>query len=338
MQGAQAGPGGLRGAGGGGLPGMPGGRRGGFGGMAGGQAAGFGPMAGAQRGGVAGVPGGPGAYRPGPTGGAQAAGAGGPAGSGAQMEYNERIRQFYALHLANEGQSEIFRDTEFWNFGYWTQTTQSQNEACENMLEVLLSFIPEKTGRILDVACGKGATTRHLLRYFDPADVMGVNISPEQIAVCRERLPEVRFEVMDAADLQFADNELDSIITVEAICHFNTREKFLKEALRVLKPGGHLVFSDSLMRAETAIQPRENYIETADHYAAIGRAAGFERVEVYDTTEECWNRFARFHMQRAMTRMRSGEIAPQNVQVTGMWLRRAAPVAYVVGWMRKPGG
>ena len=39
-------------------------------------------------------------------------------------------------------------------------------------MEKLLVTVPEKTGNILDVACGKGATTRHLLKYFKPENVI----------------------------------------------------------------------------------------------------------------------------------------------------------------------
>jgi ubiquinone/menaquinone biosynthesis C-methylase UbiE len=48
----------------------------------------------------------------------------------------------------------------------------------------LLAFVPEKQGTILDVARGKGATTRHLLKYFKPENVTGINISEKQLARC----------------------------------------------------------------------------------------------------------------------------------------------------------
>lgn len=251
------------------------------------------------------------------------------------LPFNERIKRFYAMHLAYEGQSEIFKDTEFWNWGYWTPTTSSQDEACRNLMEILLYFIPNKSGRIIDVACGRGGTTRYILNYYDPKNVTGINISPEQIAACRERIPHVTFEEMDAANLEFEDNSIDNIICVEAACHFNTREKFLKEALRVLKPGGRVSLTDPLLRRETEIQPEENYLETAVEYKQVCLDAGFARSKIFDITDECWNRFTAFQMNKARERMRAGEGPLRTSVFSEMWLRRTAPVAYIVGWAEK---
>ena len=56
----------------------------------------------------------------------------------------------------------VDRVNEFANYGFWEEDTHTETEACENLMEKLLAFLPEKQGTILDVACGKGATTRHL--------------------------------------------------------------------------------------------------------------------------------------------------------------------------------
>ena len=61
---------------------------------------------------------------------------------------------------------EYFESTGFWNNGYWDADTLTAGEASENLMERLLEFLPDRSGVVLDVACGYGATTRHLLRHF----------------------------------------------------------------------------------------------------------------------------------------------------------------------------
>lgn len=67
--------------------------------------------------------------------------------------------------------------------------------------------------------------------------IVGINISPTQIERSILNAPDCKFLLMDAVNIEFKDNFFDNIICVESAFYFNTREKFLKEAWRVLKPG-----------------------------------------------------------------------------------------------------
>lgn len=188
--------------------------------------------------------------------------------------------------------NEYYGQTDFLNFGYWEKETRSQKEACENLMEQLLTRIPDKSGNILDVACGKGETSAYLTRYFSADQVVGINIAEKQLEVARRNVPECEFKKMNATDLEFSDNSFDNVISVEAAFHFYTRQKFLIETLRVLKSGGRLVLSDVLMSLEAErdyeSHTEENYLEDLDAYKKLLEDIGFIDVRVDDVTQECW--------------------------------------------------
>lgn len=133
------------------------------------------------------------------------------------------------------------------NMGYWSSATRTTTEACDELFRRLMGLLPEKKGNILDVGCGLGANAVRLMGHYSPEQITAVNISPKQIEECRARGLGCRFEVMDATRLMFGDGSFDDVLSVEAAFHFDTRQKFIREARRVLKPGGRLVMADTLL-------------------------------------------------------------------------------------------
>jgi len=178
-------------------------------------------------------------------------------------------------------------------------------------MDRLLNYLPTRAGSILDVACGKGGITRYLLRYFAPQHVTAINISDKQLRRARQNAPGCTFLNMDATDLKFNDDQFDYIICVEAAFHFDTREKFLNETLRVLKPGGCLVMSDMLIARTagkaTGARP-ENFVKGIEAFRDLFETIGFCSVDVEHVTEECWLRFYDYAIRLARKRFRNGQI------------------------------
>ncbi|MBP2453664.1 class I SAM-dependent methyltransferase [Mycolicibacterium lutetiense] len=142
------------------------------------------------------------------------------------------------------------------HWGYWENPKNAKNTradyvaAMEQMNRELL-----KAGRVgdgqklLDAGCGFGGTIQQINAEHSGMDLTGLNIDARQLAAAGTQTKPVNGNKIDwveadACQLPFEDNSFDRVLAVECIFHFPSREKFLAEAGRVLKPGGYLAVSD----------------------------------------------------------------------------------------------
>jgi SAM-dependent methyltransferase len=226
-------------------------------------------------------------------------------------DWNRVVAGLYDDWMASPLLSEYYGYSSFFNLGYWTEGTNNQSEACENLVDKLLEFLPEKAGNILDAACGLGATTRRLLNYYPASAITAINISRSQVLASSRKAPGCGFALIDAASLGFAANSFDTIITVEAAFHFKTRLTFLQEACRVLKPGGLLILSDGILSPPGGegnfMVPPENDVGL-DEYARAYIRAGLTDLRIEHATDQCWGGFREHLLSWAGRKLRSGEI------------------------------
>ena len=231
------------------------------------------------------------------------------------MSARERMIRVYDRTMRGSNQRRYYENSGYYNFGYWGAGAKSQREASEALVDQLVARIAGKGGRILDVACGLGASTKRLTQSYAPDMIIGINISEVQIADARARAPGCTFRTMNATELDFPDNHFDAVICVEAAFHFDTRDIFLKEAHRVLKPGGSLVLSDILFGAifrvlsEFGQVPRANLVTSIADYRARLAAAKFTSIDVTDTTGLCLGGFRENLAHWAGAEYRAGRMA-----------------------------
>lgn len=108
--------------------------------------------------------------------------------------------------------------------------------------------------RVLDVACGIGATTLLMARRFG-LDPVGCDVSEANLAVARDRAtadPPVVVEFVPGAaeSLPFPDAAFDAVVCECAISTFADQPRAVAEFARVLKPGGVVGVSDMVVEGD----------------------------------------------------------------------------------------
>jgi MPBQ/MSBQ methyltransferase len=111
----------------------------------------------------------------------------------------------------------------------------------------------------LDVGCGVGGTSRYLAKNLGPkAEVTGITLSPNQVARAQELaveqdVPNAKFTVMNALEMDFPDNSFDIVWACESGEHMPDKKKYIEEMMRVLKPGGKFVMATWCQRDDRTV-------------------------------------------------------------------------------------
>lgn len=208
------------------------------------------------------------------------------------------VRGFYGEFFSDPILRDYYGDSGYANLGYCVEPTADPTTAGDALVDRLLGLIPGAVGPLLDVACGEGGSTRRLMRTLAPALITGIGVSPQQLAAARKRAPGCHFLLMDATALRFPPESFETVLCVEAAFHFRTRERFLREAFRILRPGGRLLLSDLLLNRGTPLMPPGNHLADMAAYATLLERCGFRNQVLCDATRETWHayrrRFTRF--------------------------------------------
>jgi acyl transferase domain-containing protein/acyl-CoA synthetase (AMP-forming)/AMP-acid ligase II/thioesterase domain-containing protein/SAM-dependent methyltransferase/acyl carrier protein len=167
------------------------------------------------------------------------------------------MKQFYDAITDQLDASEIGASSVFLNLGYVADDGPRYSpirvpdhlinvSSVRLVLEVIGDCAMGPDCEVLDVGCGRGGTISQIQECFEVKAITGVDLSPGAIAFCRERhrRPDTRFVEGDAEALPCPDESFDVVLNVESSHSYPDLPAFYREAYRVLRPGGHLLYAD----------------------------------------------------------------------------------------------
>lgn len=150
------------------------------------------------------------------------------------------------------------------------------NRACIQLYHHVASQVDLRGKNVLEVSCGHGGGASWITRTMQPASYTGLDLNPAGIRFCeqRHRVAGLGFVKGDAQRLPFPDASLDAVINVEASHCYPDFPGFFAEVARVLRRGGHFLYTDFRFRDEIAAW--ESAIATAPMEIVQTRNIGAE--------------------------------------------------------------
>jgi ubiquinone/menaquinone biosynthesis C-methylase UbiE len=215
----------------------------------------------------------------------------------------------YDSAYANYG-SEVYREVRMEtygeDFGQTSWVTTEESREIPRLLDLNLN------SSVLEVGCGSGGYALHLAEDVG-CRLVGLDVNApgvrnaNQLAMARGLVSRARFEQCDASkSLPFDDKIFDAVFSNDVLCHLPGRPQVLCEMFRVLKPGGHMLFSDALvvggMLSHEEIATRSSigfyvYSPPGENERLIEQA-GFRQILVTDTTESAARIATQWHQAR----------------------------------------
>lgn len=113
------------------------------------------------------------------------------------------------------------------------------------------------SGDVLELGCGAGRVTGHLLHHA--ASVHGLDVMPEMVDYCRQAYPDGSFSVGDLRDLSaFPAQSFDAVVAVANVIDVLEdagRQDVLDQVRGLLAPGGVFVMAAHNLAAAPLIDP-----------------------------------------------------------------------------------
>ena len=219
-----------------------------------------------------------------------------------KMFSNDQISRYYDVSRSQYEWAWQLKKSRSLHYGYWDASTKNLHEALMNINAKLAGLaVIKATDKVLDAGCGIGGSSLWMGKNIG-CTVMGISLNANQVATAnglaqKEGLAGyVHFEKRDFTSTGFPDACFDVVWAIESVCHAADKNDFIKEAWRVLKPGGRLIMADffqqpGLTGTDERMMRDWAHGWACDHFIGISKfesllkAAGFKDLQLHDSTD-----------------------------------------------------
>lgn len=225
----------------------------------------------------------------------------------AAVAYSESVPQtYYDSFDADRFYASVWGGEDIHVGVYTSEPGDTIYDASRRTVEQLAGHLNVGPGQVvLDLGSGYGGAARYLATKFG-CTVRCLNISDVQNERNREVNKERGMESLVSVthgnfeDIPFEAGTFDAVWSQDALLHSGNRPKVFQEVARVLKPGGHFVFTDP-MCADSVPQDVLAPILDRLHLDALGSVSlykklaaenGFELVSWTDLSQQLTNHYA----------------------------------------------
>jgi ubiquinone/menaquinone biosynthesis C-methylase UbiE len=112
-------------------------------------------------------------------------------------------------------------------------------------LNAFCQAIPTENASILELACGPGNITQHLLRQRPDFNILATDLSPNMIALAQANNPQATCQLMDIRDVDKIEQTYDAVLCGFGLPYLTREEavQWIADAAKLLGPGGVLYVS-----------------------------------------------------------------------------------------------